>query len=95
MMDHRSINNSVLLTSTGLARSHQSSVEPRLFVSNNDRSVKVYDVAVRSGKGEGRPRLVDAGQLKLDVPINHCAHILYVRWLIQRIAQIIFSFHIA
>ncbi|KAI0950852.1 hypothetical protein AcW1_008048 [Taiwanofungus camphoratus] len=71
MMDHRSINNSVLLTSTGLARSHQSSVEPRLFVSNNDRSVKVYDVAVRSGKGEGRPRLVDAGQLKLDVPINH------------------------
>jgi len=66
-----SINNSVLLTSLSLTGSHQSSVEPRVIVSNNDRTVKFFDVAVRRSKGDSLPRLSDAGQLRLDVPVNH------------------------
>ncbi|KAF4621849.1 hypothetical protein D9613_012078 [Agrocybe pediades] len=51
-----SINNSVLLTTmtrcaTGmsLTRSNESSVEPRVGISNNDGSVKLYDVPMRVG----------------------------------------------
>lgn len=81
-VEHGSINNSVLLTSLSLTRSNESSVEPRLIVSNNDRSVKFYDVSLREGddsssgntnpSSESNTRLVNVGQLRLDVPINHC-----------------------
>ena len=81
-VENGSINNSVLLTSLSLTRSNESSVEPRLIVSNNDRSVKFYDVSLRDGDGmvgnsnpyssESNTRLVNVGQLRLDVPINHC-----------------------
>jgi len=65
-----SINNSVLLTSMNLARSHESSVEPRVGISNNDLTVKFYDVPVR---GETPPSTIkEAGMLRLDVPVNHC-----------------------
>lgn len=68
-----SINNSVMLTSLNLSKSHESSVEPRVVVSNNDKSIKFFDVAVRSSKGYGSSeRLVQAGQLRLEVPVNHC-----------------------
>ena len=68
---HGSINNSVLLSSLSLTRSAESSVEPRLVVSNNDCTVRFYDVAVRS---ESSPKdLRQSGNLKLEEPINHCA----------------------
>ncbi|KAI0260442.1 hypothetical protein BC834DRAFT_973451 [Gloeopeniophorella convolvens] len=68
-----SINNSVLLTSLSLTRSNESSAEPRVAVSNNDCTVKFYDVNVRGAKGvDGPPkRISDAGTLRLDVPVNH------------------------
>ncbi|KAH8092671.1 hypothetical protein BXZ70DRAFT_452836 [Cristinia sonorae] len=78
-----SINNSVHLTSLGLTGSHESSVEPRVIISNNDKTVKFYDVAIRvRGAVEHsishRPRqempvqrLAQVGQLKLEVPVNH------------------------
>lgn len=66
-----SINNSVLLTSMNLAPSNESSVEPRIGISNNDLTVKFYDVPVR---GETKPdKIKEAGILRLDVPVNHCA----------------------
>jgi hypothetical protein len=66
-----SINNSVLLTSMSLARSHESSIEPRIGISNNDSTVKFYDIPVR---GEATPPTIkDAGTLHLDVAVNHCA----------------------
>src|ERR1700685_235077 len=66
-----SINNSVLLTSMNLARSHESSIEPRVAISNNDSTVKFYDVPVRC---ETFPLAIkDAGMLRLDVAVNHCA----------------------
>lgn len=65
-----SILNSVLLTSMSLTRSNESSVEPRIVISNNDQSVKFYDVPVR---GDTRPHSIkEAGMLKLPVPVNHC-----------------------
>jgi len=64
-----SINNSVLLTSMNLARSHESSIEPRVAISNNDSTVKFYDVPVRC---ETFPLAIkDAGMLRLDVAVNH------------------------
>ncbi|TFK93649.1 hypothetical protein K466DRAFT_80477 [Polyporus arcularius HHB13444] len=73
ILDHGSINNSVMLTSMNFTRSHQSAVEPRIVVSNNDRTVKFFDVAIRSSKAvdDYEPRLLDIGQLRLDVPVNH------------------------
>ena len=70
-----SINNSVLLTALSLTRSHESSAEPRVAVSNNDCTIKFYDVNVRGSKGvDGPPkRISEAGTLRLDVPVNHCA----------------------
>ncbi|OBZ66135.1 Uncharacterized protein C4G3.03 [Grifola frondosa] len=69
VLDHGSINNSVMLT---LAGSHESSAEPRIIVSNNDRTVKFFDIAVRNGHRDPHGRmLVEAGQLQLDVPVNH------------------------
>jgi len=69
-----SINNSVLLTSLSLTRSNESSAEPRVAVSNNDCTVKFFDVNVRGAKGvDGPPkRINEAGTLRLDVPVNHC-----------------------
>ncbi|EMD33862.1 hypothetical protein CERSUDRAFT_117388 [Gelatoporia subvermispora B] len=73
VMDHGSINNSVLLTSLSLTGSHESSAEPRVVVSNNDKTVNFFDVAVRSAResDDGAPKLHDAGQLRLDVAVNH------------------------
>ncbi|KAI0749629.1 hypothetical protein C8Q80DRAFT_636078 [Daedaleopsis nitida] len=73
ILDHGSINNSVMLTSMNFARSHQSAAEPRIVVSNNDRTVKFFDIAIRNTKGvdDYEPRLLDIGQLSLDVPVNH------------------------
>lgn len=65
-----SINNSVLLTSMNLARSHESSVEPRVGVSNNDLTVKFYDVPVR--RNTPPQNIHEVGILRLDVPVNHC-----------------------
>ena len=75
ILENGSINNSVMLTSMSFSRSHQSAVEPRIVVSNNDRTVKFFDVAIRNGKpaDDYEPRLLDIGQLHLDVPVNHCA----------------------
>ena len=74
ILEHGSINNSVMLTSMNFARSHQSAVEPRIVVSNNDRTVKFFDIAVRGSKtvDDYEPRLLDIGQLRLDVPVNNC-----------------------
>ncbi|KAF8269913.1 WD40-repeat-containing domain protein [Lactarius quietus] len=68
-----SINNSVLLTSLSLTRSNESSAEPRVAVSNNDCTVKFFDVNVRGTKGvDGPPkRITEVGTLRLDVPVNH------------------------
>lgn len=85
-----SINNSVHLTSLSLSPSHESSVEPRVIISNNDKTVKFYDVAIRahgsglessispnhrmSSSARTIQRLSSIGQLKLDVPVNHCKY---------------------
>lgn len=65
-----SINNSVLLTSLNLTRSNESSVEPRVGISNNDGTVRLYDVPLRVQNS--RRRLKEVGVVELDVPINHC-----------------------
>lgn len=65
-----SILNSVLLTSMNLTRSNESSIEPRVVISNNDETVKFYDVPVR---GNTRPSSIkEAGVLQLGTPVNHC-----------------------
>lgn len=63
-----SINNSVLLTSLALTRSNQSSIEPRIGISNNDCTVKFYDVPLRA---QNKRVLDQVGGLTLDVPVNH------------------------
>ncbi|KAJ2917337.1 hypothetical protein MD484_g3045, partial [Candolleomyces efflorescens] len=75
-----SINNSVALTTATspcltLGQSHESSIEPRIGVSNNDCTVRFYDIPLR-GPTLKRVRrneedLHEAGILRLDVPINH------------------------
>ncbi|KAG6868181.1 hypothetical protein C0993_006476 [Termitomyces sp. T159_Od127] len=62
------MNNSVLLTSMSLTKSNESSVEPRLCISNNDRTVKLYSVPLRSF-----PKTIidEVGCMHLGVPINH------------------------
>ncbi|KAF8895983.1 hypothetical protein BD779DRAFT_1493299 [Infundibulicybe gibba] len=64
-----SINNSVLLTSLSLTRSNESSVDPRIGISNNDRTVKFYDVPLRVQNP--KRTLCDIGTLRLDSPVNH------------------------
>lgn len=66
-----SINNSVFLTSLNLCRSGQSAVDPRMAISNNDCTVRLYDVPLRNQSQKRTIRSV--GTLLLDVPINHCA----------------------
>jgi WD40 repeat protein len=64
-----SINNSVLLTSMSLTRSNESSIEPRVGVSNNDCSIRFYDIPLHVPSP--RRTLQEVGQVRLDVPINH------------------------
>ncbi|KAF8972232.1 hypothetical protein BDZ97DRAFT_2070800 [Flammula alnicola] len=64
-----SINNSVLLTSLSLTRSNESSVDPRVGISNNDGSVRLYDIPLRVQSA--RRKLHEVGQVNLEVPINH------------------------
>ncbi|KAJ6561868.1 hypothetical protein B0H19DRAFT_89131 [Mycena capillaripes] len=62
-----SINNSILLTSLSLTDSNESSAEPRMAVSNNDRVVMFFDVPVRS-----RPsKITSVGAVRFNVPVNH------------------------
>ena len=68
-----SINNSVMLTSLSLTKANVSSVEPRVAVSNNDCSVKFFEVNIRSSDTSPvASRLKDLGVLRIDVPVNHC-----------------------
>lgn len=69
-----SINNSVLLTSMSLTRSNESSVEPRIGISNNDCTVKFYNVPLR---GPTKRTMDEVGSLRINVPVNHCAYSLY------------------
>lgn len=71
-----SINNSVLLTSLSLTRANESSIEPRVGVSNNDGSVKLYNIPMRVHNKERK--LPEVGVIKLDVPINHCMFSFFV-----------------
>jgi len=64
------INNSVLLTSMSLATSHESSVEPRIGISNNDCTFRLYDIPMRVHNN--RRRVIPVGEVRFDVPINHC-----------------------
>lgn len=66
-----SINNSILLTSLNLAHSNQSSVEPRIGISNNDCTFRFYDIALRTRDASSAKIFNAVGALKLDVPINH------------------------
>lgn len=70
-LEGASINNSVFLTSLSLTGSNESSAEPRIVISNNDRTVKFFDIATRSAKHSDQ-RLSLAGHLRLDVAVNHC-----------------------
>ncbi|KNZ77526.1 hypothetical protein J132_05274 [Termitomyces sp. J132] len=63
-----SINNSVFLTSMSLTKSNESSVEPRLCISNNDCTVKLYNVPSRSFS---KTSIDEVGCMHLGVPINH------------------------
>ncbi|KAF6755425.1 hypothetical protein DFP72DRAFT_1033104 [Ephemerocybe angulata] len=82
-----SINNSVLLTTAtssplSLAQSNQSSIEPRIGVSNNDCTVRLYDVPLR-GQNLKRVRrneqsLTEVGILRLDVAVNHYSNKVYI-----------------
>ncbi|KAF7304740.1 DUF2415 domain-containing protein [Mycena kentingensis (nom. inval.)] len=62
-----SINNSILLTSLSLTDSPESSVEPRMAVSNNDRVVMFFDVPIRAEPA----RIAQVGSVRMNVPINH------------------------
>ena len=68
-----SINNSVMLTSLSLTKANISSAEPRVAVSNNDCSVKFFEVNIRSSDSSpAASRMKDLGVLRIDVPVNHC-----------------------
>lgn len=69
------IRNSVFLASPSVTRLNKNSAEPRVAVSDNDCTVKFYDVNVRGTEGVESPpkRISDAGMLRLDVPVNHYA----------------------
>lgn len=75
-----SINNSVMLTSLSLTKANVSSVEPRVAVSNNDCSVKFFEVNVRSSDtSPAASKLKDVGVLRIDVPVNHCESLFEIR----------------
>ncbi|KAF8969036.1 hypothetical protein BDZ97DRAFT_1754965 [Flammula alnicola] len=50
-----SINNLVLLTSLSLMRSNESSVDPRVGISNNDGSVHLYNISLINITGRTHP----------------------------------------
>jgi hypothetical protein len=56
-----SINNSVFLT-------HAGSSAARIGVSNNDRSVRFFEVPLRVTTGAWQ----EVGHVKSTVPVNHC-----------------------
>ncbi|TFK36674.1 WD40-repeat-containing domain protein [Crucibulum laeve] len=60
-----SINNSVLLT-----HSNESSAELRLMISNNDCTVKFFDVPSRA-ESHSEMIIKEVGKLQLDTPVNH------------------------
>ncbi|KIY72457.1 hypothetical protein CYLTODRAFT_417856 [Cylindrobasidium torrendii FP15055 ss-10] len=64
-----SINNSLLLTSLNMSQSHESSAEPRVVVSNNDGTVRFFDVPIRAEYTSAH--LCEAGAVQLNVAINH------------------------
>ena len=68
-----SINNSVLLTTLNLTGSPEGAVEPRIVISNNNQTVKLYDVAVRVLNGNP---ISPCGQLHLPYFVNHCTSAL-------------------
>lgn len=67
-----SINNSLLITRNDLTPSGPlpdlTNGHPRLFVSNNDESIKVFNISV-SGATQGR--MVPAGSIRVGTPVNH------------------------
>ncbi|KAK0229276.1 hypothetical protein EDD85DRAFT_974320 [Armillaria nabsnona] len=63
-----SINNSVLLTSLSMTQSHESSIEPRVAISNNNGTVRFFDVPIQT---RYHSKLQEVGCLELRVPINH------------------------
>ncbi|KIK66885.1 hypothetical protein GYMLUDRAFT_69923 [Collybiopsis luxurians FD-317 M1] len=65
-----SINNSILLTSMELGRSNESSIEPRLAISNNDCTVKFFDIPM-AVRGVGTPKIRSAGSVRFNVAVNH------------------------
>ncbi|KAF5363183.1 hypothetical protein D9758_008322 [Tetrapyrgos nigripes] len=67
---HASINNSVKLTSLNVTRSHESSVEPRIAISNNDCTVKFFDIPI-SVRGSTISKIKDVGTVSLNAPVNH------------------------
>jgi hypothetical protein len=69
------IRNSVFFASPSLTRLNKNSAELRVAVSDNDCTVKFYDVNVHGTKCVDSPpkRISDAGTLRLDVPVNHYA----------------------
>ncbi|KAF8347104.1 hypothetical protein F5887DRAFT_48569 [Amanita rubescens] len=71
-LENCSINNSVVLTDTlGLAYSNESSVEPRVIVSNNDFTIKLFDVPLRTTGSKHTRNLKEVGSLKLSVPVTY------------------------
>lgn len=81
----------MLLTSLALTRSNQSSIEPRIGISNNDCTVKFYDVPLRA---QNKRVLDQVGGLTLDVPVNHCTW-EFPRYSISYSSRITFSLNIA
>ncbi|KAJ3853600.1 WD40-repeat-containing domain protein [Lentinula lateritia] len=66
-----SINNSILLTSLNLGRSNESSLEPRLAISNNDCTVKFFDIPMSVRGGGNSLKIRNAGSVRLNVAVNH------------------------
>lgn len=72
-----SINNSVLLTTSG---EDYTRPEPRVVVSNNDCTVRFYDIAMgygqeangRAGRGSSKGSVSQIGCVKFPAAINHC-----------------------
>ncbi|KAF9058965.1 hypothetical protein BDP27DRAFT_1372006 [Rhodocollybia butyracea] len=66
-----SINNSILLTSLDLGKSNESSLEPRLAISNNDCSVKFFDIPIALKGTSTTPKIRPAGSVRFNVAVNH------------------------
>ena len=69
-----SINNSVIFPCMNVGPSPGSGFEPRIAFSNNDCTVKFYDIPLR---GELPPKVLkESGILRLDVAVNHCMSLI-------------------